>query len=60
MTTVRTPASFADLIRERFGLDLKNSATASRLIKEAVTAGMVKPLDEAAAPKMMQYVPFWA
>jgi len=47
-------------IRERFGLDLKNSATASRLIKEAVTAGMVKPQDEAAAPKMMQYVPFWA
>lgn len=58
MTSVRTPASFADLIRERFGLDLKNSATASRLIKEAVTAGMVKPLDEAAAPKMMQYLPF--
>ena len=47
-------------IRERFGLDLKNSATASRLIKEAVTAGMVKPQDENAAPKMMQYVPFWA
>ena len=47
-------------IRERFGLDLKNSATASRLIKEAVTAGMVKPQDENAVPKMMQYVPFWA
>ena len=47
-------------IRERFGLDLKNSATAPRLIKEAVTAGMVKPQDENAAPKMMQYVPFWA
>ena len=47
-------------IRERFGLDLKNSATASRLIREAVTAGMVKPQDENAAPKMMQYLPFWA
>ena len=47
-------------IRERFGLDLKNSATAPRLIKEAVTAGMVKPQDENAVPKMMQYVPFWA
>ena len=47
-------------IRERFGLDLKNSATASRLIKAAVTAGMVKPQDEASAPTMMQYVPFWA
>ena len=41
-------------IRERFGLDLKNSATASRLIKEAVTAGMVKPQDENAASNMMQ------
>jgi predicted HTH transcriptional regulator len=47
-------------IRERFGLDLKNSAIASRLIKEAVTAGMVKLQDEDAAPKMRQYVPFWA
>ena len=47
-------------LRERFDLDLKNSATASRLIKEAVTAGMVKPLDEVSTPKMMQYVPFWA
>jgi hypothetical protein len=47
-------------IHERFGLDLKNSATASRLIKEAVTAGMVKLQDEDAAPKMRQYVPFWA
>ena len=47
-------------IRERFGLDLKNSATASRLIKEAVTSGMVKPQDEDAAPKVRQYVPFLA
>ena len=47
-------------IQGRFGLDLKNSATASRLIKEAVTDGIVKLRDEDAAHKMRQYVPFWA
>ena len=47
-------------IRERFGLDVKNSATASRMIKEAVTAGVIKLYDEAAPPKLRQYVPYWA
>ena len=47
-------------LRERFGIEAKNSATASRLIKEAVDAGLIKPYEEGAAKKMMQYVPFWA
>jgi len=47
-------------LRERFGIDVKNSATASRLIKEAVEARVIKPYDEDAARKMKQYVPFWA
>jgi len=47
-------------LRERFGIEAKNSATASRMIKEAVEAGVIKPYDEGAARKMMQYVPFWA
>ena len=45
---------------ERFGIEAKNSATASRIIKEAVEGGMIKAYDDAAARKMMQYVPFWA
>ena len=47
-------------IRDRFGIEEKNRATASRLIKEAVKAGAIKPYDDAAASKLMKYVPFWA
>jgi predicted HTH transcriptional regulator len=47
-------------LRERFGLDEKNSATASRLIKEAVDDGAIVPVDEDAAKKLMKYTPWWA
>lgn len=47
-------------VRDRFGIDLKNIATASRIIKEAVEAGEVVPYDADAAPKIMKYLPFWA
>ena len=47
-------------LRERFGIDEKNKATASRYIKEAVQEGTIRPFDESAARKMMKYVPFWA
>ncbi|MBK7314367.1 hypothetical protein [Candidatus Aalborgicola defluviihabitans] len=38
-------------------IDTKNSATASRLIKEALSAGVVRLSDPNAAPKMRRYVP---
>ncbi len=47
-------------LRERFGIDPKNSATASRLIKEALVAGVVRLHDPSAAPKLRRYVPSWA
>ena len=47
-------------IRERFGIEEKNRATASRLIKEAVQSDAIKPYDADAAPRLMKYVPFWA
>ncbi|MEW6326347.1 MAG: transcriptional regulator, partial [Thermodesulfobacteriota bacterium] len=47
-------------LRERFGIELQNSATASRLIKEALEAGWIRPYDESASRKFMKYVPFWA
>jgi hypothetical protein len=47
-------------LRERFGLDERNSATASRLIKEAVEDGAIVPVDEDAAKKLMKYTPWWA
>lgn len=46
-------------LRERFGLDQNNSATASRLIKEAVEARAILPADDDAPKKLMKYVPWW-
>lgn len=47
-------------LRERFGLDEKNSATASRLIREALAAGAIVPYDADAGRKYMKYLPWWA
>lgn len=47
-------------LRERFGIGDKNSAVASRLIKEAIDAGMILPVDANAGRKAMRYMPFWA
>jgi len=47
-------------VRERFGIEQKNTAIASRLIREAVETGFVLPYDPNAAPKLMRYIPFWA
>lgn len=47
-------------LRDRFGIESKNSATASRMIREALEAGMIVPHDPSAAQKLMKYVPRWA
>lgn len=47
-------------LRERFGIEEKNSATASRLIKEALDAGLIVPYDVNAGRKYMKYLPWWA
>jgi ATP-dependent DNA helicase RecG len=47
-------------LRERFGIDAKNSVTASRLIKEALAAGVIRLQDLAAPPKTRRYLPHWA
>ena len=49
-----------EALRERFKIDKKNSAIASRLLGEAVTANMVRASDPNAANKLMRYVPYWA
>lgn len=46
-------------LRDRFGISAQNSAIASRLIKEAVAAHKIYPVDEAAARKLRKYVPWW-
>lgn len=47
-------------LRERFGIDQKNSATISRMIREALDAGVIKAYDLDASKKYMKYVPYWA
>ena len=46
-------------VRQRFGIDARNSAQASRLIAEAVGAGVIVPDDPKASRKQMRYVPWW-
>ncbi len=47
-------------LRERFGIEDRNSAKASRLISEAVEEGLIAPHDADAGKKYMKYVPYWA
>lgn len=47
-------------LRKRFGLKESSSASVSRLIKDAVDFGLIKPLDPDTAPRYMKYLPIWA
>jgi ATP-dependent DNA helicase RecG len=46
-------------LRQRFGMEDKDSSIASRIIKDAVNAGKIKPLDPETAPRYMKYIPYW-
>ncbi len=47
-------------LRDRFGISQQNSAIASRLISDAVEAGLITPFDPDAGRRFMQYLPYWA
>jgi len=47
-------------LRDRFGVEVKNSAMMSRIIKQACQAGLIKPYDADAGTKALRYVPYWA
>ncbi|MCC7383259.1 MAG: putative DNA binding domain-containing protein [Deltaproteobacteria bacterium] len=47
-------------IRARFGIEAKNAALASRLIRDAVEAGVIVLEDETAAKSERRYLPAWA
>lgn len=47
-------------LRERFGIEDKNSATASRIIKDASIAGLIRCYDESVGSKAKKYLPWWA
>ncbi len=47
-------------IRERFGIDEKNSALASRLLNEAVEKGVIVVRDPTVGTRSRSYLPYWA
>jgi predicted HTH transcriptional regulator len=47
-------------LRERFGIKPENTSQASRLIREAVDAKVIKLFDPEARDRDRSYVPFWA
>jgi hypothetical protein len=47
-------------IRTLFGLSNTEMSKASRPISATIKAGLIKPIDSEAAPKIMKYIPFWA
>jgi predicted HTH transcriptional regulator len=46
--------------RERLGVDQKNYATVSRIIRETIHAELVRAVDPSTSKRYMRYVPFWA
>ncbi len=48
-------------LRNRFKIEQKNSASASRIIKDTVNEGKIKPEDEESkSKKYKKYIPYWA
>jgi len=47
-------------LRDRFGIDGKNSAMASRIIKDALLADRIRVYDESVGSKAKKYLPWWA
>ena len=46
-------------LRNRYGLKVTSSGQVSRLIRDAVVKGLLKPLDPNTAPRYMRYIPMW-
>lgn len=47
-------------LRERFGVEAGNAAIVSRILKDALEAGVIKPFEEGQAKKAARYLPWWA
>ncbi|MCH9739372.1 MAG: hypothetical protein K0U38_00830 [Epsilonproteobacteria bacterium] len=47
-------------LRDRFGIDKKNTAIVSRIIKEALKENLILIYDEKVGSKARSYVPRWA
>lgn len=47
-------------LRQRFGKEDRDISIISRVIRDALNEGKIKPLDPDTAPRYMKYIPFWA
>ncbi|MDZ4679857.1 MAG: ATP-binding protein [Saprospiraceae bacterium] len=47
-------------LRERFRIEVKNSAIASRIIKDTLDENLIRLEDAGSSKKFARYVPFWA
>lgn len=47
-------------LRERFGVESKNSATVSRIIKDTIKAKIIRCYDDSVGTRARRYLPWWA
>lgn len=47
-------------LRERFGIEEKNSATASRIIRDTLQADLIRCYDDSVGSRAKKYLPSWA
>ena len=47
-------------LRERFGIEEKNSSMASRIIRDGIESGLIRCHDETVGSKARKYLPWWA
>lgn len=47
-------------LRERFGIEEKNSSMASRIIRDTIEVGLIRCHDETVGSKARKYLPWWA
>jgi len=47
-------------LRERFGIEAKNSAIASRIIADTIEASLIRCKDDSVGAKARKYIPWWA
>lgn len=47
-------------LRKRFGIEPKNSAMASRIIRDTLQSGLIRCHDESVGAKARKYLPWWA
>jgi ATP-dependent DNA helicase RecG len=55
----RDPMTNASL-RERFGIEEHNAATASRIIRDALDDERIRPFDVQQSKRFARYLPWWA